>query len=65
MTLVSLYPGKILDWVGRFLAPVKIIALAALVPLSDVGLAWILPSLVVFVVMAVVDRVASPARQIA
>lgn len=36
-----------------------------LVPLSDVGLAWILPSLVVFVVMAVVDRVASPARQIA
>ncbi|SDO41845.1 branched-chain amino acid transport system II carrier protein [Pseudomonas jinjuensis] len=28
--LISLYPGKLLDTVGRFLAPLKIIALAAL-----------------------------------
>lgn len=27
---VSMYPGKLLDTVGRFLAPLKIIALAAL-----------------------------------
>jgi LIVCS family branched-chain amino acid:cation transporter len=42
---VSLYPGKLLDTVGRFLAPLKIIALAALgvaafmLPAGPVGIA--------------------------
>ncbi|WP_213877493.1 branched-chain amino acid transport system II carrier protein [Pseudomonas sp. dw_358] len=41
--IVSLYPGKLLDTVGRFLAPLKIIALAALgiaafmLPAGDIG----------------------------
>ncbi|WP_028693887.1 branched-chain amino acid transport system II carrier protein [Pseudomonas cremoricolorata] len=40
---VSMYPGKLLDTVGRFLAPLKIIALAALgvaafmLPAGDIG----------------------------
>ncbi|WPO98597.1 branched-chain amino acid transport system II carrier protein [Pseudomonas sp. HR96] len=42
---VSLYPGKLLDTVGRFLAPLKIIALAALgaaafmLPAGEIGTA--------------------------
>ena len=42
---ISLYPGRLLDTVGRFLAPLKIIALAALgiaafaLPAGDVGVA--------------------------
>lgn len=41
--LVSLYPGRLLDTVGRFLAPLKILALAALgvaafmLPLGQIG----------------------------
>jgi len=42
---ISLYPGRLLDTVGRFLAPLKIIALAALgiaafaLPAGDIGTA--------------------------
>ena len=42
---ISLYPGRLLDTVGRFLAPLKIIALAALgiaafaLPAGDIGVA--------------------------
>jgi LIVCS family branched-chain amino acid:cation transporter len=42
---ISLYPGRVLDTVGRFLAPLKIIALAVLgiaafaLPAGDVGIA--------------------------
>ncbi|MEB0014842.1 branched-chain amino acid transport system II carrier protein, partial [Glaciimonas sp. Cout2] len=42
---VSLYPGRLLDTVGRFLAPMKIFALAMLgiaafaLPAGDVGIA--------------------------
>ncbi|WP_346830189.1 branched-chain amino acid transport system II carrier protein [Pseudomonas abietaniphila] len=42
---ISLYPGRLLDTVGRFLAPLKIIALAVLgiaafaLPAGDVGIA--------------------------